>query len=310
MDGQIRNYLVGLLVACLVAVWACWTATAEDGQWHVSKASGDVSLTLQDGQRGAATEETILNPGETVRTGPNGRVLLVRGEETILVSPNSVIVIPAQKVSGLATTILQPAGTTVLEVEKRNVKHFEVETPYLAAVVKGTKFRVTVNESGSTVDVIRGEVEVTDFKSGQYALVQQNQAAKVAAVGTVGLSLSGTGVLAPVRQGTPRHSSISPATIAQANMPATKPEPAAQARPDALLRNKAEPAADGAGLLAKSDTLWDSILARFGKGGAQGTGRGSLNDDISFTISVAAAVGVVVAIGVGVGRRRQRRKQT
>ena len=72
-------------------------------------------------------------------------MLLVRGEETILISPNSVIGVPAEKKDGMSTTIVQQAGSILLEVEKRNVKHFEVETPYLAAVVKGTQFSVTVD---------------------------------------------------------------------------------------------------------------------------------------------------------------------
>src|SRR6185436_6771770 len=98
--------------------------------------------------------------GDSISTGPNGRVLLTRGAETILVSPNSSIGIPEKK-GDLSTTITQRAGTILLEVEKRNVKHFEVETPYLAAVVKGTQFRVTVDKATSRVDVVRGQVEVT-----------------------------------------------------------------------------------------------------------------------------------------------------
>ena len=60
---------------------------------------------------------------------------------------------PGAKKSELSTTIIQQAGSILLEVEKRNVKHFQVETPYLAAVVKGTQFRVTVGQGetpGST----------------------------------------------------------------------------------------------------------------------------------------------------------------
>jgi FecR protein len=74
-------------------------------------------------------------------------VLLVRGEETILISPNSVIGMPAAPKDGLSTTIIQQAGEILLEVEKRNVKHFEIETPFFAAVVKGTQFRVSVDKS-------------------------------------------------------------------------------------------------------------------------------------------------------------------
>ena len=99
--------------------------------------SGDV-------QQASLKSDDVLKPGDTIRTGRNGRVLLMRGEETILIAPNSVVGLPAEKKEGLSTTIMQKAGSILLEVEKKNVKHFEVETPYLAAVVKGTQFRVTV----------------------------------------------------------------------------------------------------------------------------------------------------------------------
>jgi len=38
-------------------------------------------------------------------------------------------------------------------------------------VVKGTQFRVTINTGSTSVDVIRGQVEVADFRSGQIAQV-------------------------------------------------------------------------------------------------------------------------------------------
>ena len=147
------------------------------------------------------TQEDTLKPGDTIRTGRNGRVLLVRGEETILIAPNSVIGLPTEKKDGLSTTILQQAGSILLEVEKRNVKHFEVETPYLAAVVKGTQFSVTVNAGNTRVDVSRGQVEVADFKSGQIAQVMPGQAATSFANGKSGLSLSGIGHLQSDRAG-------------------------------------------------------------------------------------------------------------
>src|SRR3569832_2889624 len=125
---------------------------ADGGTWSVSKASGDVWIATEGAQQASLSQEEVLKPGDTVRTGRNGRVLLKRGEETILVSPNSVVGVPAEKKDGISTTIMQRAGSILLDVEKRNVKHFEVETPYLAAVVKGTQFRVTVNAGKTTVD--------------------------------------------------------------------------------------------------------------------------------------------------------------
>jgi hypothetical protein len=141
-------------------------AAAEAGAWSVSKSSGDVWMTTTGAQQVSLGKEEVLKPGDTIRTGRNGRVLLVRGEETILVSPNSVVGLPTEKKEGLSTTIVQQAGSILLDVEKRNVKHFEVETPYLAAVVKGTQFRVSVNAASTSVDVLRGQVEVADFKVG------------------------------------------------------------------------------------------------------------------------------------------------
>ena len=93
-------------------------------------------------------------------------------------------------------------------MQKRDVKHFEVETPYLAAVVKGTQFRVSVNATSTSVDVIRGQVEVADFKSGQIAQVMQGQSATAFEHGNRGLSLSGSGTFSPIEQSKPRPTSV------------------------------------------------------------------------------------------------------
>src|SRR3981081_1105913 len=167
----------------------------EDTPWLISKSSGEGWIDAQGVAQASLAQKDKLNAGDTIRTGRNGRVLLTRGEETILVSPNSVIGIPAEKKQGLSTTILQQAGSILLEVEKRNVKHFEVETPYLAAVVKGTQFRVSADKRDSRVDARRGQVEVADFKSGQYAMVLPGQVAKVVSRSVGGLLLSGAGAL-------------------------------------------------------------------------------------------------------------------
>jgi hypothetical protein len=197
-----------ILAMALVLGAASGAFAADEGVWSVSKSSGEVWMTTTGAQQVSLKQEEVLKPGDTIRTGRNGRVLLVRGEETILVSPNSVIGLPAETKEGLSTTIVQQAGSILLEVEKRNVKHFEVETPYLAAVVKGTQFRVSVNAASTSVDVLRGQVEVADYKSGQIAQVMPGQVATAFAQGKPGLSLSGSGTLNPIEQGKPRASTI------------------------------------------------------------------------------------------------------
>jgi hypothetical protein len=195
-------------VMALVLAASSGAIAAENDVWSVGKSSGEVWIATSEAQQVSLKPDETLKPGDTVRTGRNGRVLLVRGEETILVSPNSVVGLPLEKKDGLSTTVLQQAGSILLEVEKRNVKHFEVETPYLAAVVKGTQFSVTVGATGTSVDVRRGQVEVSDFKSGQIAQVMPGQTATSFAHGKSGLSLTGPGVLNPIEQGKPRASSL------------------------------------------------------------------------------------------------------
>jgi hypothetical protein len=179
-------------------------------------------MTTTGAQQVSLGQQDVLKPGDTIRTGRNGRVMLVRGEETILVSPNSVVGLPAENSEGLSTTIVQQAGSILLEVEKRNVKHFEVETPYLAAVVKGTQFRVSVNATSTRIDVIRGQVEVADFRSGQIAQVMPGQAATAFAQGKPGLSLSGTGTFSPIEQGRPRASTIQQIMVPKSGLSAPR----------------------------------------------------------------------------------------
>ncbi|MDI1263673.1 MAG: FecR domain-containing protein, partial [bacterium] len=150
----------GALVAAFVLVTASGAFAADGGDWVVSKSTGEVWLSASGVQQASLKQEDTLKAGDSIRTGRTGRVLLKRGEETMLIAPNSVVGLPAAKKEGLSTTIVQQAGSILLDVEKRNVQHFEVETPYLAAVVKGTQVRVTINAGSTSVDVIRGQVQV------------------------------------------------------------------------------------------------------------------------------------------------------
>jgi len=216
------HHLSRLLAATFVLAAASSAYAADDGAWTVSKSSGEVWLTSSGAQPASLKQEELLKPGDTIRTGRTGRVLLQRGEESMMISPNSVVGVPSEKKEGLSTTIQQQAGSILLEVEKRNVKHFEVETPYLAAVVKGTQFRVTVNATSTSVDVIRGQVEVADFRTGQIAQVKPGQHATTFAHGNGGLSLSGTGAFSPIEQGKPRTPTIERVQVPRAGLTAPR----------------------------------------------------------------------------------------
>ncbi|MGB8401429.1 FecR domain-containing protein [Bradyrhizobium sp.] len=211
-----------LLSAAVVLAAATGAFAADDGAWSVSKSSGEVWLTSTSAQPASLRQEAVLKPGDTIRTGRNGRVFLVRGEEAMMVAPNSVIALPAEKKGGLSTTIVQQAGTILLDVEKRDVKHFEVETPYLAAVVKGTQFRVTVDAASTSVRVFAGQVEVADFRSGQIAQVMPGQSATAFQNGKPGLTLGGSGTFGPIEQGKPRASSVERIPVPKAGFSAPR----------------------------------------------------------------------------------------
>src|SRR4051812_23374423 len=210
------------LAAAFILVTASPAFAGDGDAWIVSKFSGEVWLAGSDVQQASPKQEDVLKPGDTVRTGRGGRVLLKRGNEAILIAPNSVVGVPAQNKDGMSTTILQQAGSILLDVEKRDVKHFEVETPYMAAVVKGTQFRVTIEADKTSVDVVRGQVEVADFKSGQIAQVMAGQQATAFAAGKAGLSLQGSGTFAPIEQGKPRAPSIAPVLVPRGGLSAPR----------------------------------------------------------------------------------------
>ena len=192
------------------AVLVLFPASPQAADWIVSKASGQVWVASAQAQPASLGSQTILLPGDTIRTGPSGRVLLVRGEETILVAPNSVVGLPGQSEPSSTTTILQQAGSIAVKAQKRDFNHFEVQTPYLAAVVKGTEFTVVVDGTSADVQVASGQVQVSDIKSGQIALLLPGQAVRASVVGQDGLILRGSGTFLPVQQGVPGKALLEP----------------------------------------------------------------------------------------------------
>ena len=91
----------------------------------------------------------------------------------------------------MLTRIVQNLGTLLLKIEKRPEQHFEVKTPYLAAIVKGTTFTVSVDKSGGAVHVVSGLVQIHDPVSGQTGLVRPGRTGVVSSRPGGGLKISG-----------------------------------------------------------------------------------------------------------------------
>ena len=120
----------------------------------------------------AATSSTPImksaNCARKIATGPRGRLQLVRGAESIAFKPNTLASITTRGSNqSRKTDVVQQVGEISLEIEKRQRPHTTVQTPFLAAVVKGTRFSVKVGKTGAAVSVNRGLVQVTSFRSGE-----------------------------------------------------------------------------------------------------------------------------------------------
>ena len=133
-----------LFLPILLLLLSGTPALAQSGPWTVSEAKGTVTVIDAQGQRPARVG-TQLAPGAMVRTAARASAVLVRGNEFVTMRQNAQLrIAPAQRERGIVQ-ILQDYGSALFNIGKQPNPHFGVETPYLAAVVKGTTFVITVS---------------------------------------------------------------------------------------------------------------------------------------------------------------------
>lgn len=176
-----------IVAAALVVCFSSLAAIAAD--WQVEKVTAGVNFTV-DKRTWFPLQGGLMVPNTAwISTGPRGRLTLSRGVERISFQPRTLAALITR--NGLwsrKTEVVQQKGQIALDVEKRSRPHTYVHTPFLAAVVKGTSFTVTVTDQNASVSVDRGLVQVssftggqsTDVGPGQQATVDQSQTMKVA----------------------------------------------------------------------------------------------------------------------------------
>lgn len=147
-----RKRILALLVA------SCSTAAiGKEPMWTISETSGTVRVSHAGIMR-IATRGSAITPGDVVTTGPGGRAVLVRGSEFMMVASASQLRLPVEEQATGFTRVIEDFGNVVFMIKKKMTPHFEVKTPYLAAVVKGTTFSVGVTSKGASVQVLEGAV--------------------------------------------------------------------------------------------------------------------------------------------------------
>jgi hypothetical protein len=179
----------GILLLLSVAMPA---RSATTPIWTVSEASGGVTV-LHAGLARAALRGGRLAAGDTISTGPNARAVIVRGEEYAVIAPSSRLQIADPTTGGTLTQIVARVGNAVFSIKKMATPHFGVATPYLAAVVKGTTFSVTVDDVGARVQVVEGAVEVATNDGGAHELLRAGSIGSVGAGALGSLVVDGPG---------------------------------------------------------------------------------------------------------------------
>lgn len=161
----------------LLAVVGANPVVAAAADWRVTEVAGDARL-IENGKSRPASRGALLASGARILTGANARAVVTRGTEFIVISPNTQLRVPAVAGSGVIQMI-EDFGTAVFNIEKKGNPHFGVRTKYLAAIVKGTTFVVTVRKSGASVQVSEGAVEVQTIDGGASAVLTPGEIASV-----------------------------------------------------------------------------------------------------------------------------------
>jgi len=168
------RHAVRAALAAIVLLVSIIPALADN--WVAVKLRGQV-MQLVDKQWLVLQRGDVVPDDRVIRTMDTGKVQFQRGRETIDLGPQTQIRI-IDKPGRQYTTVRQDFGSVAIEADVRNLEHFSVETPHLAAVVKGTKFAVTSGKSTASVKVTRGRVAVEDEHSGQSVVVVAGQTAR------------------------------------------------------------------------------------------------------------------------------------
>jgi FecR protein len=137
---------------------------------EVSVSTGGATLTVRPG--------SVIDPPATILTGRDGHVELRQGATTASIAGDTRVELPALAgADGLIERVRQPRGNVVYDVARRPGRKLRIETPYLVAVVKGTRFNVAAQYESATVSLFEGRLEiwapdesdVVDINAGEIA---------------------------------------------------------------------------------------------------------------------------------------------
>ena len=174
----IRIYLLIIIICSSPGLASAQSRV--DQAWSVVEVSG--AVTVMDVSR---REFPNLRTGVrlpvpfSVQTGSDGHLVLTHGQDKLTVGAEARFTIPLShtNASDPATRIKQGLGTVLYQVEHRTKGTFQVETPFLVSVVKGTTFNIRVTADDSTVALIEGRLLVSTPDEKSQLMLTPGQAA-------------------------------------------------------------------------------------------------------------------------------------
>lgn len=152
--------LLGAAIAALVLSAAASTAGSERmivvlARGNVEVGSGEPPLWHP------AQEGESLGPGDVIRTGYGARAEVRCSSGTMRLYENSLLRFPTQADD---TNVSLEEGSSLFDILRRDKDSgFEVETPEVVVMVKGTRFFVSLDEGTTAVAVYRGLVAIQDL---------------------------------------------------------------------------------------------------------------------------------------------------
>lgn len=165
-----------ILLPSLLALLLATAASAA----HVVSATGEVERGRGEPAVWAPLSAgDLLEPGDRVRTGEDGRAELRLGRVDIRLYPDSVLRVPAELVpDGEPAAVRLEEGVSLFDVRPAPTP-FEVHTPEVVVSVKGTRFSVALGTTSASVAVYRGSVGVRSLalESAREVLVREGFAA-------------------------------------------------------------------------------------------------------------------------------------
>jgi FecR protein len=164
--------------------------------WRVSGLSGDASARLGSAPFERLAIGDLVPAGSDIRTAHSAVVFLSRRGDRIVIQPDTELHIAEPQAGGLLTQFFQSFGNVFYDVEPRSSRSFGVKSPYMAAVVKGTRFLVTVNRDVNSVRVDEGRVLVAS-NEGESVLVGAGNVATVKQSGEGGVQMTDSAIVVP-----------------------------------------------------------------------------------------------------------------